>query len=107
MSSLKKEYTGHAGGIPGLVRVTIGTDSRARKVEIDDLVFKETDKQLISDLFVAALNDAFNQLDSDLRKEMTNRIKDAIRSYGDQDNQMPVYQLDDLPFPNGDGSKQN
>jgi len=107
MSNLKKEYTGHAGGIPGLVRITIGTDSRARKVEIDDLVFKKTDKQLISDLFVAALNDAFNQLDSDLKKEMTNRIRSALQNYSGQNDQIPIYQLGDYPFPNDDGSKQN
>ena len=37
----------------GLVRI-IYRDGAPYKVEIDDLVFKKTEKQLVSELFVAA-----------------------------------------------------
>lgn len=54
---MKEDIVGEAGGIPGLVRIIADNLGQVRRVEIDDLVFKETDKDLISDLFVAALND--------------------------------------------------
>ena len=60
-------FIGEAGA--GLVKVTICSSGRAHKMEVDDLIFKETDKQLISDLFVAALNNAYDKADEWLKQE--------------------------------------
>jgi len=46
---------GEAGA--GLVRVISDGYGRPKSVEIDDIVFRETEKRLVSDLFVAAMND--------------------------------------------------
>ena len=66
-------FTGEAGA--GLVKVTIDTAGRARQVEIDDLIFKKTDKQLISDLFVAALNRAYEQADAWLKQQVMDNYR--------------------------------
>ena len=53
LDELKRmEIIGEAGA--GLVKVVYNGLGEPLRVEIDDLIFKETDKQLISDLFVAA-----------------------------------------------------
>lgn len=54
---MKEDIVGESGGIPGLVRIISDHLGQVKRVEIDDLVFKETDKNLVSDLFVAALDD--------------------------------------------------
>lgn len=46
---------GEAGA--GLVKITTNGIGEPISVEIDDLIFKETDKQLVSDLFCAAIRD--------------------------------------------------
>jgi len=102
---MKKEYLGEAGGIPGLVRVTINNIGLPLKVEIDDLVFKETDKELISDLFVAAMNDAYAKLDKDYQEALVNSIQGALQPYGGDQDPLPSYNLTDLISP--DGSKKN
>jgi len=100
MSNLKKEYIGNAGGIPGLVIITIDSYGRASKVEIDDLVFNKTDKQFISDLFVAALNDAYAQLEEDYQTEL---VKNITGCNGEEP--LPSYNLLDLIPP--DDLKKN
>jgi len=65
-----QSFTGESGA--GLVKVTINTAGRASRVEIDDLIFKETDKQLISDLFIAALNNAYDKADTWIKQEAMN-----------------------------------
>lgn len=58
----EENIVGEAGGIPGLVRIICDPAGNPLKVEIDDLVFKEEDKGLVSDLFVAAINDMNDKL---------------------------------------------
>lgn len=84
MNFIDREFLGEAGGFPGLVRITLRGDGRAKRVEIDDLVFKETDKDLISDLFVAALNHAYEQLDAATLKERAEMWKNLIPSGSNQ-----------------------
>ncbi|KKN37550.1 hypothetical protein LCGC14_0762330 [marine sediment metagenome] len=48
----RMEIVGEAGA--GLVKIVYNGLGEPLRVEIDDLIFKETDKQLVSDLFVAA-----------------------------------------------------
>lgn len=64
----KIEVIGEAGA--GLVRLTYNGFNELTKVEIDDLIFKETDKQLISDLFVAASRQATKKLSEVAMEEM-------------------------------------
>ena len=96
---LDKRFVGEAGGIPGLVRITVNGAGQALKVEIDDLVFKETDKQLISDLFVAALNDAFAQCDAYMKQELL-RYYSELNSLGGGHG-LGEYQNDQDPYDLG------
>jgi len=102
MPNLKKEYTGHAGGIPGLVRITINASGRATRVEIDDLIFNKEDKDLISKLFVVALNDAYDQADEDLKTNLIDKMKDV---YGGNEG-IKIMNLSDFVKPpnNGEGN---
>lgn len=56
-----KTITGESGA--GLVRVTYDTIGRPISVEIADEIFSKEDKQLVSDLFVAAIRDVHKKLD--------------------------------------------
>ena len=73
-----EDIVGESGGIPGLVRITCDSLGNPKKVEIDDLVFKETDKQLVSDLFVAALDD-LNQKILEKGREQLSQNKSALK----------------------------
>jgi len=61
----KKRFIGEAGA--GLVKITINITGVVYNVEIDDLIFTKTDKQLISDLFAAAMNNAYEKADAELK----------------------------------------
>lgn len=82
-----------------LVKVTLDRLGRPIKFEIDDLIFQESDKQLISDLFVAAFNRAMD--------ELTNRAVDELSSgflkhgsSGSLSDPLGIYPGDlPLPFP--------
>ncbi len=65
---MKEKFTGESGA--GLVKITLNYFGKADRIEIDDLIFKKTDKELISDLFVAALNDALNKFDIAVKEQM-------------------------------------
>lgn len=69
----EKLFTGQSGA--GLVKITIDTNGQAHHVEIDDLIFVKEDKQLISDLFVAALNDAYKQVDEEFEQQYNRKNK--------------------------------
>lgn len=69
------EIVGEAGGIPGLVRIIGNKHGQPIRVEIDDLIFKEEDKQLISDVFVAALNDFMVKTGDRAIQELRDAIK--------------------------------
>lgn len=75
LDKLKRtEIIGEAGA--GLVKVIYSRNGEPLRVEIDDLIFKETDKQLVSDLFVAATKQAIEKF-----------AKIAIETYAAQQKQ--------------------
>ena len=53
---MTEEIVGESGG--GLIRIICDDFGRPLRVEIADEIFNKEDKQLISDLFVAAMNDS-------------------------------------------------
>ncbi len=57
------EYVGKAGG--GLVEITMTGQGTARKCFIDPSLLKESEKEMLEDLIVAALNDAKNKVDEE------------------------------------------
>lgn len=63
------EYTGKAGG--GLVHITVTGKGEARKISIDSSLLKETEKEMLEDLIVAAFNDAKNKVDDDSQNSMS------------------------------------
>ncbi|KKM00423.1 hypothetical protein LCGC14_1804560 [marine sediment metagenome] len=65
---MNKKIVGESGA--GLVKITLNYLGKAIQVEIDDLIFKETDKQLVSDLFVAALNNVFEKYDTIIKEQI-------------------------------------
>lgn len=56
---------GEAGA--GLVKYTTNGYGVPINIEIDDIIFKETDKKLISDLFCAAVNDNITKCQENAR----------------------------------------
>lgn len=61
------EVSGEAGG--GMVRVTISGDRQVRRIEIDDSLWSENDKELIEDLTAAAVNAALRSVDDIYREK--------------------------------------
>mgnify|MGYP004456448513 FL=1 len=57
----KQEVIGKAGG--GLVKITMTCTKEARKAEIDASLLKESEKETLEDLIVAAMNNAKEQAD--------------------------------------------
>lgn len=64
------EYYGKAGG--GLVNITVSGHGDLRKVAIDVSLLKETEKELLEDLIVAAFSDARSKVDEDSQNSMLN-----------------------------------
>ena len=78
----KAVVIGEAGA--GLVKYTTNGYGQPLKIEIDDVIFKETDKQLISDLFCAAVSDNIKKcqetastIESELRRELMFGLRQA------------------------------
>lgn len=63
-----KTYEGTAGG--SMVKVLIGGDSVARKIEIDDSLINVEEKDILEDLLVAAFNDAKKKVDDESSQSM-------------------------------------
>jgi hypothetical protein len=61
------EMQGQAGG--GLVKVTINGKHEVRRVEIDDSLMGD-DKEMLEDLFAAAVNDAVHRLEEHTKETM-------------------------------------
>ncbi len=55
------EVTGEAGG--GLVKVTLTGKYAAKRVELDDSLLKDDDKDMLEDLIAAAMNDAVRKIE--------------------------------------------
>ncbi|MDN3030237.1 MAG: YbaB/EbfC family nucleoid-associated protein [Candidatus Tisiphia sp.] len=64
------EYFGKAGG--GLVNITVSGRGEVRKVSIDASLLKDTEKELLEDLIVAAFSDAKSKVDEDSQNSMHN-----------------------------------
>ncbi|HEX8425623.1 YbaB/EbfC family nucleoid-associated protein [Hymenobacter sp.] len=65
---------GEAGG--GLVRATANGHHRLVKLEIDDSLL--SDKEMLSDLVVAAVNKALNEAGEKAKEEMKNKTSGLI-----------------------------
>jgi hypothetical protein len=63
------EYFGKAGG--GLVHIVTNGRGDVRKISIDPSLLKETEKEMLEDLIVAAFNDVKNKVDADSQNSMT------------------------------------
>jgi len=63
----KAEVTGESGA--GMVKVTMNGRHDVRKVEIDPSLMKE-DKEMLEDLFAAAVNDAVRRVEREQQDKM-------------------------------------
>lgn len=63
------EYSGKSGG--GLVHILVNGRGEVRKVTIDPSLLKETEKEILEDLIVAAFNDAKSKVDQDSQDSMS------------------------------------
>lgn len=54
----------------GMVKVTMSGDNKLRKVEVDDSIM--SDKTMMQDLIVAAVNNAFEKVQEKLNENMKN-----------------------------------
>ena len=63
------EVTGTAGG--GMVEVTLTGKSEARRVRIDPKLFDGTERGVVEDLIVAAINDARAKIEAQVAEKMS------------------------------------
>lgn len=63
------EIIGKSGG--GMVQITMNGKSEAKKLVIDPKLIDPTDKEVLEDLIVAAINDAKNQSEIKMSEEMS------------------------------------
>jgi len=61
-------FTGSAGG--GLVKLEVYGSREIKSVNINPEILNPEDKELIEDAIMAALNDAFNQIDDETEEVM-------------------------------------
>lgn len=54
----------------GMVKVTINGHRKVLNVEIDSSLLNESDKQMVQDLVVAAMNKAIDEIEVKIREEM-------------------------------------
>ena len=62
------EVVGNSGG--GMVKVTMTCRHDVKKVEIDDALMSEEDKEVLEDLVAAALNDAVRKVEQQTQEKM-------------------------------------
>lgn len=65
----KMEVTGQSGG--GLVSVIINGRHECKRVNIDDSLFEDDDKEMLEDLVAAAINDATQKMESESKGKMS------------------------------------
>lgn len=63
-----EEITGQSGG--GMVRVTLTGKGEARRISIDPKIVDASEKEVLEDLIVAAINDARAKVEARLSEEM-------------------------------------
>lgn len=66
MSELRIE--GNAGA--GMVKLVLSGDHILKSISVDSSLLKETEKEMLEDLIVAAFNDAKSRLDTQMQSEM-------------------------------------
>ena len=71
----KRSVVGEAGA--GMVRVELGGQYDARRVELSDDVLKE-DKEIVEDLIAAAINDAVKKL-ADTNRDMMGQMASGLQ----------------------------
>jgi len=71
----KRSVTGEAGA--GMVRVELGGQYDARRVDLSDDLLKE-DKEIIEDLIAAAINDAVKKL-ADTNRDMMGQMASGMQ----------------------------
>jgi DNA-binding YbaB/EbfC family protein len=64
-----KEYYGKSGG--GLVSITLNGKNEMKKISIDPSLLKETEKEILEDLVLAAYSDVKNKADADSKNSMS------------------------------------
>ena len=64
-----KEFTATAGG--GAVEITVSGSKKVLKVKLDEEVVEPDDVDMLEDLLVAALNEAFEKVDSESAAAMS------------------------------------
>lgn len=62
------EVTGESGA--GLVKVTITGSHSVRRVDIDDSLMEEDEKEMLEDLIAAAFNDAARRVEETQKEKM-------------------------------------
>lgn len=62
------EVTGESGA--GLVKVTITGSHSVRRVDIDDSLMEEDEKEMLEDLIAAAFNDAARRIEETQKEKM-------------------------------------
>jgi len=65
----KKEFEGKSGG--GLVSIIMTGNGEMRKVNVDQSLMKEDEKEMLEDLIVAAYNEAKTKADEESKNSMT------------------------------------
>jgi len=63
-----EEVSGQSGG--GMVRVTLTGKGEARRISIDPKIVDASEKEVLEDLIVAAVNDARAKVEARLSEEM-------------------------------------
>ena len=64
------EVEGTSGG--GLIKVTATAKSTFKRISIDDSLIKQSEKEILEDLIVAAINDAKEKGEAAAQEEMKN-----------------------------------
>ncbi len=64
----EKEYPGSAGG--GAVKVSVRGNGRIVSIEIDEGFFQEADPQTLSDMIIAAVNNALDKAEKDMSESL-------------------------------------
>ncbi|CAL4323122.1 YbaB/EbfC family nucleoid-associated protein [Buchnera aphidicola] len=64
------KVTGESGA--GLVKITINGKYNCTKIDIDPILIKKNDKEILEDLIVAAFNDANRKINEEKKNKISN-----------------------------------
>jgi nucleoid-associated protein EbfC len=68
--------TGESGG--GMVKATVNGNRQVLKIEIEESLVKPTDKDMLQDLIVAAINKAMQEVDALIKEELKKNTEGLI-----------------------------